>query len=283
MRLAGRRATRGAPRGSRARVARGAARAREARRAPRSRAVERAGLLRRHPPRFRRPRSRRAEKKAGPTARPRLAMHAAQARRVCRRRRLPAGARCLRRRGAAEARVRESTRAIGATPAAAAGSKPDDDELVAAADAERHQRHGAARDWRLRPRARISSRTATSWRSARDQRRRPRVDAVRVFDHHALADDGARRRLARPRSGRPRSPRARTSRSPAAPGVHARVDDRKRSPLVTITGVMRLGARRATASRSKLSSRSPARTGRPCARAAEALAAERRRYRCRRA
>ena len=60
-----------------------------------------------------------------------------------------------------------------------------DHDFVAAANAERHQRHGAARTGAASARADLEL-VGQALRDARDQRRGPRVDAMRVRDHHAL-------------------------------------------------------------------------------------------------
>ena len=104
------------------------------------------------------------------------------------------------------------------------GFESDDHHLVAAANSERHQRHGAARAGAASARAHLDL-VGQGLGDARDQCRGPRVDAVRMRDHQRFADHrraGSRRRRRHPRATSSSSNSASPLRQPT---IEARVAD----------------------------------------------------------
>ena len=120
------------------------------------------------------------------------------------------------------------------------GLEPRDHDFVAAADAERHQRHGAARIGAAATRAELEL-VRQGLRGARDQRGGTRVDAMRVRHDHRFAHD--RRAVTRftATGAAAMSSSSNMSGSPTRNAMIRLARSGNAPPFVTITGVTRLG------------------------------------------
>ena len=157
---------------------------------------------------------------------------------------------------------------MAATPVAAAGSNP----AITTSSPPRMPSDISATVLRARaprPRARIFDLVRQVLRDARDQRRGPRVDSVRMRDHERLADHRRAAVAASPPAPALRFPRARTARRrPRRARFRLALRIRKRSPFVMIDRRHEARRRCAPRGRDRTSAADRRRArDRPCARA----------------